>query len=312
MAQQGKTILDEMNLVDNFLFEEVMEDRKIYETVVGILLEKEIDFLSKTETEKEFRVSPELRKVRLDSVAADTEHTVYTAEMQKRDTKNLKKRSRFYQANVDVSLLKPGTLDFNILNDLCEIMIMPFDIFGRGLYRYTFVGVCLECPELRIGDGAKRIFINTKGENPEDFSQEFLDFMEYITDSTDECAGKSSSKKIQQIHSQVKKIKKSEKMGVKAMQRWEEIALEREDARQEGREEGREEGRQEGRQEGKQEGRTESILELLSESGNVPEEITSAVRKEKDKETLYRWLKLAARSGSIEEFERGMYAGTAG
>ena len=39
----------------------------------------------------------------------------------------------------------------------------------------------MECPDLYLGDGAWRIFINTKGKNP----QEFLDFMKYITRSTD-------------------------------------------------------------------------------------------------------------------------------
>ena len=36
--------------------------------------------------------------------------------------------------------------------------------------------------------GALRAFINTKGGNREDFSQEFLDFMDYINTTTDEVA----------------------------------------------------------------------------------------------------------------------------
>lgn len=132
---------------------------------------------------------------------------------------------------MDVSLLAPGCIDFNRLNDSCFIMIAPFDMFKKGLYRYTFEGVCRECPDLKLEDGAIRIFINTKGTNREDFSKEFLDFMDYITESTDTNAAKTDSEKIKLIHKQVQTIRLSEKMGVKYMQAWEEKALEREEGR---------------------------------------------------------------------------------
>lgn len=122
-----------------------------------------------------------------------------------------------------------GSKDFNLLNESCFILIAPFDIFGRGLYRYTFEGVCRECPDLKLKDGAVRIFINTKGENREDFSQEFLDFMEYIGMTTDEMAENVVSKRIKKIHERVRSVRKSEKAGLKYMQRWEELAYARED-----------------------------------------------------------------------------------
>lgn len=102
------------------------------------------------------------------------------------------------------------------------ILVAPFDIFGKGLFRYTFEGRCLECPELSISDGATRIFINTKGTNRADFSEEFLELMEYITDTTDEVARKSTSEKIKFLHSSVESIRHSEQMGVRYMQKWEE------------------------------------------------------------------------------------------
>lgn len=135
---------------------------------------------------------------------------------------------------MDVSLLEPGSKDFNRMKDVCQIMVTPFDIFGRGLYRYTFIGVCVECPDLKIGDGAWRVFINTKGKNPQSFPQEFLDFMEYIMDSTDQYAQKVDSERIKLIHKRVTQVKKSERTGVKLMQRWEELAMEREEAWEQG------------------------------------------------------------------------------
>lgn len=245
MANKVTTALENLNLVDRFLFDETMESPEAYQATISILLENEIELLGKSETEKELRVSPELRQVRLDVIGMDCEGKLYYTEMQKRDTGNLRKRSRYYQAQLDVSLLEPGCVDFNKLNESFFIMVAPFDIFGRGLYRYTFEGICRECPDLKLDDGAVRIFINTKGKNREDFSTEFLKFMDYITDSTDTKAAESNSEKIKLIHQQVKAIRLSEKMGVKFMQAWEEKALEREDGRKEGLTAGRKEGRKE-------------------------------------------------------------------
>lgn len=61
--------------------------------------------------------------------------------------------------------------------------------------------------------------------------------------------------------------------------------------------------RMEGRVEGITEGKAEAI-ELLSEYGSISEELKGIIMKEKDKETLSMWLKLAARVDSVSEFER--------
>ena len=63
-----RTRLDTMNLLDRFLFNETVEDVQIYNDMVNILLEDHIDLLSWSQTEKELRVSPELRAVRLDVI----------------------------------------------------------------------------------------------------------------------------------------------------------------------------------------------------------------------------------------------------
>ena len=276
------TKLEHLNLLDKFLFDEAMEDSEAYQAVVSILLENEVELLKKPETEKELRVSPQLRQVRLDVVGMDKEGTIYYTEMQQRNTGNLIRRSRYYQAQLDVSLLEPGNKDFNLLNESCFILIAPFDIFGRGLYRYTFEGVCRECPDLKLEDGALKVFINTKGKNREDFSKDFLDFMEYIGKTTDEVAGNSGSGKIKRIHERVKQIRRSEKAGVRLMQRWEELAYERE--------------------EGEIAGRADSTLELLEDIGPVPLDLREKIMAERDTEILKIWHRAAARAKSIEEF----------
>lgn len=89
-----KTPLEELNLTERFLFAETMDEPDAYEAMVGILLENEIELLEQTQTEKELRVSPQLRTVRLDVVNMDKDGQVYFTEMQKKNTKNLEKRSR--------------------------------------------------------------------------------------------------------------------------------------------------------------------------------------------------------------------------
>ena len=245
------TRLNQMNLLNRFLFNETVDDPKAYQAMVEILMEGHISLLNWTQTEKELRVSPDLRQVRLDVIGMDQDGELYQLEMQQNNTYNLPKRSRYYQGQVDVSLLKPGSVDFNELNNLTMILVAPFDIFGYGLYRYTFEEYCYEVPGLKLNDGARRIFINTKGKNPENFSKEFLDFMEYINSTTDAVAAKAKSARIRRIHERVSSIRQSEKMGVKLMQAWEEKIYDKMEARAEGLAEGRAEGLAEGLAEGK-------------------------------------------------------------
>ena len=76
---------------------------------------------------------------------------------------------------IDSRLLPPGCIDFNLLNPVVIIMIMPFDLFGYELYRYTFKMQCEEVPEMELGDDATRIFLNSHGKHPELVSRELIE-----------------------------------------------------------------------------------------------------------------------------------------
>ena len=84
------------------------------------------------------------------------------------------------------------------------------------------------------------------------------------------------------------------------------MADELEAKRAEGKRLGMAEGRAEGRAEGKAEGKAENVLELLKDCGMVPEELQQRILYERNLEVLVRWLKLAARAGSVEEFQNAM------
>ena len=129
--------------------------------------------------------------------------------------------------------MSPGVVDFNLLNEVLIVMITPFDLFGYGLYRYTFQMRCEEVPELKLDDGATRIFLNTKGKHPELVSQELIELLKYMEHSTDEVSEQCKSERIQKMHRRVCRIKASEKTEVKYMQAWEEKLLERQKEKRE-------------------------------------------------------------------------------
>ena len=98
--------------------------------------------------------------------------------MQTTDNKNLPKRSRYYQGMIDLNLIERGA-DYNELKKSYIIFICPFDYFGEGLHRYTFINRCVESPELELGDDATKIFLCAGGD-ANDVSPELADFLKWI------------------------------------------------------------------------------------------------------------------------------------
>ncbi len=232
---KNKKSLQDLTLLDRFLFAEVMEDPKTFENILSIILGEDISIKGRPQSEHENRTSPLKRQVRLDVWAEDETDAVYNVEAQKENTKNLPHRSRFYQALIDSKLLDPGEVDFSNMKDCYSIIIAPFDLFGRGLYQYTFQMTCAETGQ-PLEDGATRIFLNTHGKNSEDISPELKELLYYMEHTTEEIS--CSTSRLQQIKNHVNIVKSSEEIGVKYMQEWEEKILEKRKARAEGRAEG--------------------------------------------------------------------------
>lgn len=229
--------LKELDLLDRFLFARAMEDEIIHKNILEILLGEEIHLLDSVQTEKEFRTSPLLRSIRVDVYSLDEEKTIYNTEAQKENKGNLPRRSRFYQALIDSSLLEPGVTNFNVLNNMILIMIAPFDLFGHGKYKYTFRMKCDEVEGLELEDGVTRIFYNTRGTNEEEVTPELVELLHYIEHTTNQMDKEFECTKIQEIQKRINQMKLSEEMGVRYMQLWEEKAYEREEALEEGRKE---------------------------------------------------------------------------
>ena len=229
--------LKDLNLLDRFLFAQAMEDEENMRLILEIILGREIVLKHLPQTEKEARTSPLYRSIRLDVIAADDQDNIYDTEVQKRNTRNLPRRSRYYEGFISTHMLPPGEVDFDQLKDSYVIIIAPFDIFGEDRYRYTFRMKCDEIPEIILGDGDIRIFLNTRGTNDDQESSELVELLRYMEDSSKEVASGCSSPRIHTLQERIEAIKSSEEVNVKYMQAWEERELDRREAREEGRQE---------------------------------------------------------------------------
>ncbi|MCM1564165.1 MAG: Rpn family recombination-promoting nuclease/putative transposase, partial [Clostridium sp.] len=178
------------------------------------------------------------RSIRLDLYAADAEGSRYNVEMQGENEGNLPLRSRFHQAELDATSLLPGE-EFAELGPGYVIFICTFDPFGKGLYRYTFENRCLET-DMSLGDGAFRIFLNTRGTNGDQVPETLLHFLRYVEDSTDACARDTADEAVNRLHDRVTSLKKSREWRSRYM-KFEELLTK---AERQGREKGLAEGRE--------------------------------------------------------------------
>ena len=198
--------LKDLNLKDAFLFAATLEEedtcKKILQTVCGEQIEKVC-----VHAEHTVLYSPESRGIRLDIYVKEETGKIYDVEMQQMGRKNLPQRSRYYQADMDVMNLHPGE-DFESMSPSYVVFICCFDPFGKGLYRYTFENRCLE-RDISLGDGTRKIFLNTKGSNDNEVEPELIHFLHYVEDSTSECADRMQDAFIDQLHERVEALKQN-------------------------------------------------------------------------------------------------------
>ncbi len=257
-----------------------MEDPENMRAMLEIILGKDIALKYLPQTEKEQRTSPASRLVKMDVWAQDEEGVIYDAESQQKNTGNLPKRSRYYQSLIDCKLLKPGVDDFNRLNPVVIIMIMPFDLFRKGKYCYTFSMQCEEVEGISLQDGAVRIFLNTHGTDEENITPELKELL-YLIEHTNDQGKHYQSDRVRKLKESVRTIQNNEEVGVRYMQAWEERLMYEREAREEGRVEGREEGRVEGQ------GRINLLILKLAELGRM-DDITQAAKDRSYQEELLR------------------------
>ena len=178
--EERTTDWESLGLSNDFLFGKVMQDAGLCgELLQRILPDLEIGRIEYPELQKEVKPDSDAKSIRLDVYVKDKEDVIYNIEMQTSDTREIPKRSRYYQGMIDLQLLDKGDKSYAKLNRSYIIFICPFDLFGRGRHIYTFENICLEDPGIILGDESIKIFLNANG-TMDDVSQELKIFLDFI------------------------------------------------------------------------------------------------------------------------------------
>ncbi len=219
-----KRTLEELNLLDDFLFNKMIESKAVGEQftreLLRIMLHKEFREL-KIVPQRTFNgTDTDLHGTRLDVYVEEQgsveNATVYDIEPELKNKKNLvealPRRVRFYHAKIDAECLESGD-DYLQLKNVCVIMISSFDPFGQDCMVYTIRNQCAEAPDMPYDDGATTLFFYTKGTkgNPPQDLRELLHYMEKTTKRN------AVNPDLQRMHDMVTQVKSNKEVALSFM-----------------------------------------------------------------------------------------------
>ena len=131
---------ENLTIQSDFIFKKVMSRKRICIHLLEELLQIKIADINYIEAEKSLEPDYTSRGIRLDIIVEDDKNTHYNLEMQVKNNKNphtkafvLPKRSRYYQALLDIDLLQQGQ-EYDLLPPTYVIFICVFDFFTKGNY----------------------------------------------------------------------------------------------------------------------------------------------------------------------------------
>lgn len=234
---------EELTILDDFMFGKVMRNPKHCKKLLEIILDVKIRKIAFIDDQQTADPDYAAKGIRIDVYVEDNADTVYTLEMQLRNTGELPMRSRYYQSVIDINMLQKG-LDYKLLKKSYVIFICTFDLFGRGLPVYHFENLCREDPSVRLEDGAENIFLNTKGSR-KDIDAELRGLLDYFESLVPQDTFTGELEEAV-IAARLHREWRQEYMKLEMMMR-----------------DSREEGKTAGRKEGRKEGRTERTIELV-------------------------------------------------
>ena len=235
--QEAMKAWEKLEIKDDFMFAKVMRDKRLCKKLLERLLQTKIRDIVYLDEQKTIDIEKDAKSVRLD-VYLEEENRVFDLEMETTNKGNLPKRSRYYQGMIDLNTIEKGE-NYKKLKESYIIFICTFDPFHQGKAQYTFENLCLEDKELKLNDGAKKVFFNAKDYiNAED--EEVREFLKYVNGE------KSDNPFVKEIEDKVAQVKKNEEWRLEYV-----TLLMRDQENQEiGIEIGKELGREEGREEG--------------------------------------------------------------
>ena len=246
--------LEELNLMDDFLFNAVLTHpetgEKFIHKILKLLFDREFKNLKPSAQKVYAGMNTDLRGARLDvciegdyiDIEGSEIPSVYDVEPDQnnkvKDVAAFPKRSRFYHAMIDSRSLKTGE-DFGKLKQVYVIFICNYDPFGYDRVLYTIKNRCLEEPEMDYDDGAETLVLYTKGKKGT-ISEELRQFLNYM-ENTDQ--KNAVNEELQDIQRMVDVVKRDGEVSLRYMKSFEHDQLMYAQGEEAGRELGREEGR---------------------------------------------------------------------
>ena len=219
--QNERKKLEELNLLDDFLFNAMMTypemGEKFTRKILKLLFNKEFRNLKVIAQKSYGGLNTDLRGARLDvyvesddsaEIDASEDVSIYDLEPDKNDKAKyiaaFPQRIRFYHAIIDSRSLKSGE-DFGKLKRVYVIFICNYDPFSYDRVKYTIRNMCVEEPEMPYDDGAQTTVLYTKGTKDDDIFEELRQFLNYMENTTQTNAVNDTLKDIQKMVDIVKR-----------------------------------------------------------------------------------------------------------
>ena len=177
------TPFEQLTITNKFMFAMVFSHKEIAKPFLEAVLGIKIHELRDPEPEKSIDVSPVSRGVRFDVFTKDVGPNgeilrSFDIEMQMKDTHEIPKRARFYQAMRDSEALCKGE-NYCDLKELYIIFLCPDDIFGKDRAVYRFKNLEADDPKIEMGDLTfKNFYIFSKYRKVAE--KAIRDYMEYF------------------------------------------------------------------------------------------------------------------------------------
>ncbi len=182
LTNKNLEIIQKLNIIDDFLFAKMCEDKAVCEEIFSTILERPIHVL-KNDIQYELR-NAGARSVRLDCLCVDQHGTYMNIEVQNSNNDDHLKRMRYNAANIDTSFTEKG-IRFEKLADIYVIYIAQFDIFGFGDIINHIDEVVREHPEAQANSGIHKIVVNAAAESKTKLGQLMKMFLNKHADQGD-------------------------------------------------------------------------------------------------------------------------------
>ena len=212
--------LEELNLLDDFLFNAMLAYPDTGEAFIRKLLETLFDrkfpHLKIRAQESFAGVNTDLHAARLDvyieedgsvQINGDEIPTIYDVEPDHNhktaEIKAFPKRARFYHAMIDRRSLKAGE-HFGKMKKVYVIFICDYDPFGYDRALYTIKNRCLEEPTMPYEDDAETWVLYTRGKKG-NISESLRQLLSYMENTNQNNAINEDLRDIQQMVDQVKR-----------------------------------------------------------------------------------------------------------